>query len=252
MNKKIIAVFCVVILMVSIFSACKKKNQYTIKINGKEQPVVTENGEIVTNSEGKVAVYVTNASGENVTESGGNPKIEYVNPPSVIINPNKTMVYDIFKMNIQDGWAPVEDNSGKLAKNETEMKCYIKGEYSATESEDLTLDMLVDQILESNRGIIDAINSGAGAEQGVDYTKAEMANEKTTFLGNEAYHLSFRIYNSKGDVVHYAENIFFRTSGNKIYCVSYVCEDGVGYDANFNFSDWANENITVRASEAKK
>ena len=48
MNKKIIALFCVVILMVSVFAACGKTKLYTATINGVERPVVTnEDGEYI-------------------------------------------------------------------------------------------------------------------------------------------------------------------------------------------------------------
>lgn len=250
MNKKIIAVFCVVILMASLFTACGKK-LYTQEINGKEQPVVTnENGELVTGVEGDVAIYVTDSKGEKVTDSEGNPNINYIKPSGAIINPNNTMICENFKLNIPDGW--FGDSNGSIYKDGTDSKCYIKAMYEATANAENTFASYVDAILVQNRTIMDNINNGSEETKQAGYAKAEYTSDEFSFQNYEGYKLSYTIYDANGKVVHYAENLYFVIDDGTIYSMNYACEEGTGYDSSFNFSDWATKNITFTGPTVKE
>ncbi len=249
MNKKIIALFCVVILMVSVFAACSKTKLYTATINGVERPVVTnEDGELVTNADGEVAVYVTNAKGELVTADDGTPNVNYVTNNSMLVHPNGTITYEIFTYPVIEGWS-VSDKNGRIDKDGTELKCYIVAGYAATATEENSFNAIMDNVIVQNRTIVDKINGGYGKDQGFD--KAEMNTEEIEFAGYEAMHMSYTFYDADGKVVHHAENIYFVIPDGTVYGVDYACQDGVGYDKNFNFLEWAQNNVTVKLPTKK-
>lgn len=251
MNKKIAAVFCVVILMVSVFSACGKKGLYTQDINGVKQPVVTdENGDIVTDVDGEVAVYVTDAKGEQVTAENGEPNVNYINPPKALINPNNTVNIDNFKIKIPDGWEAIETD-GRVCKKNTNMKCYIKAIYEAKATTENTFESYIDATLLQNRQLIDAINNGAEEAKSAGYCSAEYTIDDCTFGDYQGKRISYTIYGDKGQVVHYAENIYFMLDGGQIYSIDYACEDGVGYDKEFNFAEFAGSSVSFKESTKK-
>ncbi len=245
MNKKIISVFCAVILMVSVFSACGKKKLYTYEIKGKERPVVTdENNEFVTNEDGAIAVYATNANGEKETSKDGEPNINYIQPPTGFIFPNNVLVAENFKIKIPDGW--YGSNDGVIYKKDTDSKCYIKAIYSAAETDGNSFEAYVDQILLSNRSIINSINSGSEEMKKNGFASAEYKSEDVNYNDYKGHFISYTVYNDKGEVVHYAANFYFVTPDGDIYQMNYACEDGVGYDSSFNFTEWAKSNITFK------
>lgn len=245
MNKKITAVFCVVILMVSVFTACGKKGMYTQEISGVKQPVVTdENGDVVTNANGEVAVYVTDANGEKVTAENGDPNINYIDAPKVIINPNNTVIVDNFKIKIPDGWEAVEN--GKVCKKNTDMQCYIQAVYVTSETEDDTFKSYLDATLLNNRQLIDAINSGDEEAKSAGYYSAEYTADDFRFQDYQGKKFTYTIYGDKGQVVHYAENIYFVLDSGKIYSIDYICEGGVGYDKEFNFAEFVGNGVSFK------
>lgn len=251
MNKKIIAVFCVVILIAAVFTACGKKPEQ-INIGSKKIPAVTNtNGEVITNAQGEIAIYVTEENGEYAKDKNGEPMTQYEkNNFSLIVNPNNTVTNEIFTVPIMDGWMVTDgETTGKIYKKDTDMKCYIDFSYAAKETEDQTFDTIIGATSEQNRKIIDGINSGAVADKG--FAKAEMKEEETTFAGYKAYRAVYIAYDANGKVVHYADTVYFLYSEGEIYSASYVCEDGVGYDADFDFYGWANSNMKIKEPARK-
>lgn len=250
MNKKIIAVFCAVILMASVFSACGKKKLYTYEIAGKQEPVVTdENNALVTNAQGEIAVYVTDENGETLTASNGDPNINYITPPNALVHPNNTLVTENFTFKIPDGW--YGDENGSLYKKDTDMKCYIKAIYAMTATTENPFEAYIDAVLVNNRTIIDAINNGSDETKQAGYYSAECSQDEFEFQDYSGQKISYTIYGDKGQVVHYAENLYFMLDDGTVYLMNYVCEDGVGYDSSFNFAEWATNNITFKAPAAK-
>ena len=78
--------------------------------------------------------------------------------------------------------------------------------------------------------------------EGCKYT---IDSQDTTFT-SKAYPCRkyvHKIVNAEGDVVHYVNSYYFLAS-KTIYCVSYNCVDGVGYDAEFDFDAYLRTNFT--------
>ncbi|MCH5189753.1 MAG: hypothetical protein J1F37_04245 [Oscillospiraceae bacterium] len=111
MNKKIIAAFCIVILMVSIFSACGNKGYLLAKDeNGVEHAYVTdENGETVLNEEGNIRVYETDAHGKIVKDKDGTLRENYVEMPEKLMTDKKYQTKE-FVFIIPNGWGMGDAN----------------------------------------------------------------------------------------------------------------------------------------------
>lgn len=244
MNKKIIAVFCIVILMISVLSACGKNKGYLLAKDeyGVEHAYVTdENGETVLNEKGDIRIYETDVNGKIVKDEDGNPKENYVQKPSVSVNKDGSVTTDIFTLPVIDGWEG--NKTGKLVKKGTDEKCYILAEYETIETETETLGFLTDNILLDNREIVDAINNGEHKDKG--FAKGELEDKKIKYKDYDAVFMSCTLYDNNDKVVHHAEAIYFVTDDGKIYIINYVCFDGEGYDRSFNFLEWAN-NIEIK------
>lgn len=253
MSKKIIAVFCTLVLIAAVFTACGKKKPEQINTGlGKFPAVTNENGEIVTNFQGQIAVYVTEEDGNYAKDANGEPMTQYEEKTfSLIVNPNNTVTREIFTVPVMDGWQVNEgETAGRIYKKDTDLKCYIDFSYAASETNDRTFETFMSATSNNNHTIVDAINSGTAAAGG--YAKADMAEEETTFAGYKAYKAEYVIYDANGKIVHYAETVYFLyTAGDvytagDIYSVSYICEDGRGYDSGFDFFQWANSNIKIK------
>lgn len=239
MNKKIIAVFCIVILMASIFSACGNKGYLLAKDeNGIEHAYVTDkNGETVLNEDGNIRVYETDVNGKIVKDEKGNPKENAVEKPSVSVNKDGSVTTGIFTLPVIDGWEGVD--TGRLVKKGTNENCYILAEYQTNETEDSTFVLMTDKVITDNKTILDAINNGDYKDEGI--AKAEMKTDRFKYQGYDAMNLSFTVFDNGTKVIHHAEALYFVTDDGSVYVVNYACLDGEGYDSSFNFLDWANK-----------
>lgn len=116
MNKKIIAVFCVMILMMSVLVACGKTKVPTIMYKGMEYPVATdESGNTIVDESGYIAVYVTNAKGKYTEDSDGARFTTWVNFPDRLISENKLENAE-YNFIAPDGWT-LNSTNQSLAKN---------------------------------------------------------------------------------------------------------------------------------------
>lgn len=244
MNKKFIAVFCILILMVSVFSACGNKGYLLAKDeNGVEHAYVTdENGETVLNEDGNIRVYETDAHGKIVKDENGNKKENSVKKPEFSINKNGSVTNGIFTLYPVDGWEA--SNKGTLVKKGTDEHCYIMAEYLTSETEEKPFSLVIDEIISENKPLADSINDGDYKDNGI--VKAEMNTNRFEYQGKEAVFMSFTIFDTADKVIHHAETIHFINGEGEIYAITYGCLNGEGYDSSFNFLDWANNNFEIK------
>ena len=118
MNKKIIAVFCVVILMISVFSACGNKDKgYKLDVDndGFTHAYATDaEGNTVLDEEGSIVVYQTEKNGEIATDENGNKKENRVEMPKAIVKGNEYITKE-FKFKAPEGWAVQKPNGLYIA-----------------------------------------------------------------------------------------------------------------------------------------
>lgn len=239
MNKKIIAAFCIVILMISVLSACGKNKGYlqAEDSEGYVRAFVTDkNGETVLNEDGEVRVYVTNSSGEIIKDENGVPRESSVAAPKNTVNKDGSVTSGIFTLPAISGWEGTD--TGKLIKKGTEGNCYIFADYQTNETKESTFALMTDKVITDNQALIDAINKGDYKDDG--FAEAEMKTDRFNFHGYNAVYMSFTIFNTGNEVIHHAETIYFVNTDGEVYVVNYVCLNGVGYDASFDFLDWSN------------
>lgn len=232
MSKKIIAVSLALFMIVTCFVACGKKYE-TTKINGKDVILVTdENGDPVINEKNQVIALVTDEAGEVLTHSNGEDQTRYIQLKEAL--EIKGVVYgDKYKMNVLDGW---EIGRGtKIYKKDTDSKCYISFTDNSNFSPTNTIDDYFVQVDAQDEQL------RVGFEkQGYDY---DVKKETTTVSGNSGWHYTYKITDSEGKILHYAENYYFVVA-KTLYSVNYACVDGIGYDESFNFGSYVMSNFT--------
>lgn len=250
MEKKIIAVALVLVLMVTAFVGCGKKYN-TTKLNGKEYLLHTDAEGNTMIKDDQIVAVVTDRDGEIVTYEDGENQTYYVDiPGSLVID--GVVRGDNFKLNILKGWTSTDYN--KIIKDKTDDKCYIQFNKVKEFGKDENLELYLEKIDEQNQEIIDAFsneeimnnlikqNPDVAKFKGCTYT----IDKSDTIITTENLQCRARIHKAvdkDGNLVHYAENYYF-VIDKALYSLDYACEDGVGYDAEFNFREYTLENFT--------
>ncbi|MCH5170020.1 MAG: hypothetical protein J1F24_01900 [Oscillospiraceae bacterium] len=123
MNKKIIAFFCIAIIMVSVFSACGKKGLTLVGSDGRTHLLVTDaEGNTVLNGQGELAVYVTDGSGDYVTYESGEKQTNYVTFPDKLVAEDKAKIETpIFIFELPEDWKADADQNFIYKDNENIM-----------------------------------------------------------------------------------------------------------------------------------
>lgn len=184
MNKKIIAAFCIVILMVSVFSACGNKDKGYLLAkdqNGYERAFVTnENGETVTNANGEVRVYLTEENGEIVRDAVGVPMEDPIEMPEAIITDTMYKTKE-FIFNVPSGWK-VGNGTPDIAISEDGL---TKIQFNNTGKDVSEFNSVVAESVEQARQIVERIKDSNGT--------AELKEGKVKLTSNQidAYYLVF-------------------------------------------------------------
>ncbi|MEI6577868.1 MAG: hypothetical protein WCN92_00210 [Eubacteriales bacterium] len=122
MSKKYIAIFLAFCLILTSFSACKRTYKHAIVITdseGKTRVLVTDdNGKAVTDEANNVIVIVTQANGDPVKDSDGKQETQKVAHPNyyvfkAIIEGKK------FTITIPKGWVQSDASNVRLTNTET-------------------------------------------------------------------------------------------------------------------------------------
>lgn len=252
MSKKIIAISLALLMIVTCFVACGKKYK-TTKIGGADVILATDaEGNTIINDKDQFVAIVTDKEGEVLTYENGEEQTYFVNIPGSIVIGGLTRG-DNFTLKVLDGWTPTDFN--QIFKDGTDNKCYIKFAQTVKNLEkDESLDTHLATIDASNELLIDAFKNDAVMDElikqnpdiakykGCTYTMEKSVTNLTA--DNLACQVRIhKIVDNTGKVVHYVENYIFVVN-NAVYQLDYVCEDGVGYDASFDFRAYANESFT--------
>lgn len=235
MNKKIIAILLVFTLVITCFVACQKKQLKTTTINGKEYALVTdEDGNTMLNDENQFAILVTDENGEVQTNSDGEDQTQWVKITGDVAFEDYLMGSN-YKIAVLEGWTASPE--AKIYKNDTDNKCYVQYAKVAEIDKNTSLKTYLQKIDEQNAQLIPGFEA-KGFTLTVDKSTTTVSNKN---INCELY--VYKIVDGDGKVVHYAENGYFMY-GTMIYKIAYVCEDGIGYEDNFNFANYARENFT--------
>lgn len=239
MQKKIIAVCCLIVAVTLVFASCGNKYQM-IEANGVLHPVVTDaEGNTEVNNEGKIAVYVTDAHGDVVTNADGSIKKNYVEMPDVIIHDKENVVETpVYKLSMPTGWEP--NQNGIFFKEGADRNCYVQVK---------AMKELKADLYETFGGYLDKVrfeNSAVIEEMKKTYPDSVM-NEETGVLSNgtETVNFSYIVKDQSGAVIHYGYEVYF-CIGETVYSAGHTCINGVGYDETFDFKAIVEQNLIIK------
>ncbi len=243
MSKKIIAVALAILTIATIFTGCSKYGK-KVEIYGKEYIMVTdEEGNTVLNEEGNFLAVVTDEDGKVIKNNDGEPQ-------TYVIEMSDYMTDDYvqgknYKITAPKGWET--DLLNRVSKEGTDGKCYVQyakvSDLGEQENEDgekveVTLESYIEKIDTQNAAVILAFE-----KEGYE---VETVNDRATVVLEEVQIpctvQTFKILDSKGKVVHYAESYYFATD-EEIIKLGYACENGIGYDETFDFEQFLSENL---------
>lgn len=178
MNKKIIAVFCIVILMVSVLSACGKNKGYlqAEDAEGYVRAFVTdENGETVLNEDGEIRIYVTNLNGDILEDENGVPRESSVAVPDTIITDTMFQTKE-FVFNIPSGWKTGEGVDIAFSKDGLS-----KIQFSNTGKEAAEFNSLVAEGVEQAKQIVEQVKNSNGTAELKEGTVKLTSNQLDTY-----------------------------------------------------------------------
>ena len=256
MNKKILAVALAILFIATAFTACKTKLDMT-EINGVEYPLLTDkNGETIINEDNQVAVIVTDRDGEVITHENGEEQTHWLQLSGDYVTDNQVQG-KLYKLGVPKGWTG--STYGRVEKNKTDGKCYIKFTNHKKLKSEETLETYMDTVDAANEMIGDVINDPVQFEASLEKNpslavykdcKYESTKSDATVGGKyNAQYRSYKITDKNGNIVHYAENYYFEYEG-VVYSIDYACEEGKGYDNSFSFASYVSSNFTFK--EPKK
>ncbi|MGN0570874.1 MAG: hypothetical protein ACI4K9_01685 [Candidatus Fimenecus sp.] len=108
MEKKMIAVICVLMLLISLLVSCGKKYP-TITIKGNEYVLATdEEGNTMLSDDGELVIYPTDSNGKPYKGENGEYETNFVDFPDKIVNGN---IYETpqFKITMPEEWTEGEE-----------------------------------------------------------------------------------------------------------------------------------------------
>ena len=234
MSKKIIALSLAILFIVTCFVACGKKYD-TTKVNGDNVILVTdEDGNPVIHDADNVIALVTDSDGEVLTYENGEDQTRYIQIKDAL-EVEGYAYGENNKMKLLNGWSI--GTGSRLVKEKTDGKCYIQFTKNKVLKGEETIEDYLDAVDTQNDSLVDVFKQKGYTLTITDGTASisggKIAAEKRVF----------KIVDSEGTVVHYAENYYF-VAGKTIHSLNYVCENGAGYDESFNFEEFARINFT--------
>lgn len=235
MTKKIIAVFCVAILMASIFVACGKKPS-TLNINGKEYLLVTDDeGNSIVNKDGDIAIYVKDKNNNPVKNENGENITNYIEFPEYLYSDNKIETKN-FYVNIPEGYR-ADDTTGHIFVNgatNSHISFQLLQEFDDDDEGKLKFNTYVyEQSLTAEQIL------AKSKEQGVDAYLNVVDVEDITSEKLSARMIEFEA--TQKEEHYYSVNLYFYYNQG-IYAAFYGCGDDT-FDKNFDFVKFVNDNF---------
>lgn len=234
MEKRIIAVLCVLVLMVTALVACGKKVTVTGK-NGKEYVAVTDDeGSTILDDNGKIVVYVTDEDGKYVKNSDGERETNAIDFPDAIVHKESVETAQ-FILLIPEGWTA--DSRGVLKKTseDSETNITLDCKYIGDLKEGETLETY----LENDRAVRAALTENFQAN-GAEMTNTETAS---VVLGYAASVIDVTIQAPESRMLT-SKMIYFATNSG-VYKILYSGNDRA-QDEGFDLVAFVEQNLTVK------
>ena len=151
MEKKIIAVACVLVILAVTLAACGSKYLVITDEHGYTHLAVTDaEGNTVLDENGDIQVYVTDESGDPVTLENGAYDVAAVTFPDAVAD-GDTLETPDYTLTMPDGWTA--SDSGRFYRDDTE-NVYLQIT-NFGELEDQTLDTYVASMQENINALLE-------------------------------------------------------------------------------------------------
>lgn len=238
MTKKIIAISCVLVMLVIAITACRKKPE-TTEINGQEYVLVTDaEGNTMLSSDGLIRAYVLDEKGYPVTNTDGSYAEKLVTVVEDEIVGDKSVSTSEYSLTMPKGWET--DNAGVFTKIGTDSQCTIRMGFSDA-LEEISFAEYVQNNISQNELFISTFKQEHPEYTATMDTKGvNFADGKT--IGNANI---YKIADADGKVVHYAVMIYYPYNGQAYY-INYACANGTGYDEEFDFVSYIEQNYVIK------
>lgn len=222
MEKKIIAVACVLVILAVTLAACGSKYLIVENDDGMEYAAVTdEEGNTVVNEQGDIVVYVTDVDGDLVTDTNGEPQTNSITIPSVIADGDTVETAD-YTLTMPDGWTA--NSNGRFTRDDNE-NVYLQIT-NFGELEDQTLDTYVASMQENINALL------AQTQQEYPSASVEYSNHTLSQANRmDSRVVEFRVPDADGSMAYYAMNVYFVYQG-ELFKVDYICVGS--YDESFD------------------
>lgn len=222
MEKKIIAVACVLVVLAVTLAACGSKYLIVENDDGMEYAAVTdEEGNTVVNEQGDIVVYVTDVDGDLVTDTNGEPQTNSITIPSVIADGDTVETAD-YTLTMPDGWTA--NSNGRFTRDDNE-NVYLQIT-NFGELEDQTLDTYVASMQENINALL------AQTQQEYPSASVEYSNHTLSQANRmDSRVVEFRVPDADGSMAYYAMNVYFVYQG-ELFKVDYICVGS--YDESFD------------------
>ncbi len=254
MNKKILAILMVFVVVVTCFAACKKHDYDTTKINGQDVLLATDkDGNTIINDDNQIVAVVTDREGEIITYENGEEQTYNIQISGSMVVEGHIQSKD-FKLAIPKGWEGTPNNT--VVKKGTENKCYIQFTQTYVLKDNEKFNEIFIETDKANEEIQKAFENEERMKELIknnpDFAKYEKCkytiDESQITFTDKAFpgkRYTHKIVDADGNVMHYVQSYYFIVN-KTVYCLSYNCKDGVGYDESFDFDSFVRTNFTFK------
>lgn len=240
MEKRIIAVVCILLLLVSILAACGKKT--TMEIDGVEYAIVTDDeGNTVVNDAGDIVVYVTDANGEYMTDANGEKQTNVVDFPDKVIGDMTVETSDYkFTMPLK-GWSM--SSRGLFIQDNTDDCVLLSVKSLGKMADGQTLDTIAERDKSDNEANMEEIKK-TYPDSSINVSDVQITDRNVT-----AKVVEFVVKDNDGNMVYYAHGTYYIADG-QLFKVEFICNDGKYYDPELDLIAVINEGLTIKNANA--
>lgn len=234
MEKKIIAVACVLIVLSVTLAACGSKYLVITDEHGYTHLAVTdEEGNTVLDENGDIQIYVTDESGDPVTLENGEYDVAAVTFPDAVANGDRLETPD-YTLTMPDGWTA--SDSGRFYRDDNENVYLQITNFGELENE--TLDTYLASMQESINALLEQ------TQQTYPSASVEYSTHMLSQTGQmDSRVVEFRVPDADGNMAYYAMNVYFVYQG-ELFKVDYICVGG--YDASFDILGVLDYNLVMK------
>lgn len=222
MEKKIIAVACVLVILAVTLAACGSKYLVITDEHGYTHLAVTDaEGNTVLDENGDIQVYVTDENGEPVTLENGAYDVAAVTFPDAVAD-GDTLETPDYTLTMPDGWTA--NSNGRFTRDDNE-NVYLQIT-NFGELEDQTLDTYVASMQENINALLEQ------TQQEYPSASVEYSNHTLSQANRmDSRVVEFRVPDADGNMAYYAMNVYFVYQG-ELFKVDYICIGS--YDESFD------------------